>query len=91
MLPVTGFPRYGGMETRNAQATIGTRFEHEQLIHHNHTFTGVVSAVIPSKRAFWNGSSPLREVDVLGTVVVEVVVHVRFGEVLDESKSSGRR
>ena len=30
-------------------------------------------------------------VDVLGRVIVEVVVRVRFGEVLDESKSSGRR
>ena len=52
-----GVPHVGGMETRNAQATTGTRFEHEQLIHHNHSFTGVVSAVIPSKRAFseWIG------------------------------------
>ena len=52
VIPVTGCPtrRWQGNEER--AKTTRTRCKHGHLIQHMHSFTGVVSAVIPSKRAF---------------------------------------
>jgi hypothetical protein len=52
---------------------VQTRASH--TTHHKHLSTGVVPAVIPSKGAFLERFGFVEEVDVLATVVVEVVVH----------------
>ena len=68
VLPDSGFPRYGGMAIEErAKTSLGHGAN--TSISYNKAFAPRTSSrVIPSKHAFWNGSSSLRE-------VVEVVVH----------------
>ena len=49
-LPDTGFPRGDGMATGNMQETRRAWCKREHFIHHMHSSTGAVPAVIPSKR-----------------------------------------
>ena len=61
VIPATGFPRDGGMakvrHRKDDSITVQTYGTSHTT---KHSFTGVVSAVIPSKRAFWGGSSSKR-------------------------------
>ena len=74
----TEFPHVGGKAKEGRRAsTIRARGKHEHLIHHMQAFSDGRLEVIPSKRA--KGTVLVRckveEVDVLGTFVVEVVIH----------------
>ena len=66
--------------------TVQTRTSHS-----THAFGGRLgcytfeACIFGAKRVRWNEE----EVDVLAMIVVEVVVHIRFGEVLDESNAFG--
>ena len=72
MLEMVGCSRLPGSHmsvawlTANVQGTIWTRSKHRvHLIQHMHSVHGRRLGVIPSKRAFWGGSSSSREVVVL--------------------------
>ena len=63
-----------GSMQENMSGMVQTRAFHTT---HMRSFTGVVSMVIPSKRAFSGRIEFIVEVDVLAAVV-EVVAHVHF-------------
>ena len=70
VIPASGFPRDGGMETSDNSDMV-------QTYRTSHTCKGISSRssrVIPSKRAFRGGSKLSREVLVHVATVVEVVV-----------------
>ena len=77
VLPDSGFPRDGGMANEERAKTTRTWCKHEHLIQHTYihgrssrryTFE---TCVFGSDRV----RSGVGEIDVLGTVVVEVVIH----------------
>ena len=62
VIPASGFPRDGGMETSDNSDTVQT----VHLIQHMHSAHSGRLRVIPSKRAFRGGSKTSREVVVHG-------------------------
>ena len=60
-------------QTRNVQGTIWTWCKHGQLIHHNHSYTGVVSGLYLRSVQF--GAEHVRSGSSCSRVVGEVVVH----------------
>ena len=78
VIPATRSPCVDGKATRNAQGTTRTRCKHEHLIHHMHSFTDGRLGVIPSKRAFPDGS---------GSMLAEVVVPGSEGDLTNPSPS----
>ena len=61
VIPDSRFPRDGGMAKEGHRKDDSITVQTYGTSHTTkHSFTGVVSAVIPSKRAFWGGSSSER-------------------------------
>ena len=87
VIPVTGFPRVdNGDKAKEGQRapTIRAWSKHEHLIHHTCIRSrAVVSGLYLRSVRYQNRSSSLREVDVLATAVVEVVVHAAVVELDD--------
>lgn len=85
MIPVTGFTRVDGMASKEEHAmTTRTQCKHEHLIQH----TCICSRASFRGQTFEAcvlGRFKIVEGTISSRVVVEVVVHVRFEEVLDES------
>ena len=67
VLPTTGFPRDGGMANEERAKTSLGHGANTSISYNTHAFVhGRRLGVIPSKRAFRNGASSLREVVVHG-------------------------
>ena len=83
VLPNSGFPRDGGMAKEGHRKDDSVTVQTYGTSHTTkHSFTGVVSAVIPSKRAFSERFESSREVVVHVAMVVEVVILVVVVEVV---------